>query len=350
MEELQKEGERGRRIITRYTRIATIVLALFQGTMISIGLESQGVVADPGWLFRFKAALTLSAGTAFIMWLGEQITERGLGNGISLIIMAGIVARMPSTMSQTFRLMDTGAITPGKLLIILIFAILTIAFIVYVERSVRKIPVQYPRRTVGNRMTQASTQYLPLKLNSAGVMPPIFAYAIFGFLGMIAGISSIEAIKNVAVYLAPPSPVYYGVLAAMIMFFAYFYTSIAVDPEKIAENLKKNGGFIPTVRPGKDTAVFLNGILNRLTFWGGLYITGICILPMMFYMEMGAQSFTYFFGGTAVLIVVGVVLDTVNQMQSHIVARNYEGFMSKTPGKIRGAANRSQVKGRLIQR
>lgn len=350
LEELQKEGERGRRIITRYTRIGTIVLALFQGTMISIGLESQGVVADPGWLFRFKAALTLTAGTAFIMWLGEQITERGIGNGISLIIMAGIVARMPSTMKSTFDLMSQGAISPGSMLLILIFAVATVACIVYVERSVRKIPVQYPRRAVGNRMTQASTQHLPLKVNSAGVMPPIFAYAIFGFLGVITGVSNIEFLKGLSVYLAPPSPVYYTIMSVLIIFFAYFYTSIAVDPEKIAENLKKNGGFIPTVRPGKDTANFLNRILNRLTFWGGLYITAICILPMMFYLEMGAAAFTYFFGGTAILIVVGVVLDTVNQMQSHIVARNYEGFMSKSGGKIRGATNRSQVRGRLIQR
>ncbi len=347
LEELSKEGDQGRRIITRYTRIGTIFLALLQGTMISIGLEQQGVVAEPGGWFRFKAAMTLAAGTAFIMWLGEQITERGIGNGISLIIMSGIVARMPSTLAHTFDLMSTGEITPFTLLLVLAFGVGVVAMIVFVESSQRRIPVQYPRRAVGRHMSQATTQHLPLKLNTAGVIPPIFASALLVFIGTIAQFSGWEPLKNAVGYLQPASWPYEILFALLIIFFAYFYTAIVFDPEKIAENLKKNGGFIPTVRPGKDTGTFINRVLTRLTLWGALYICFICIAPTLFYIKMGVPGFTYFFGGTAVLIVVGVTIDTFSQIQSHIVARNYEGFMNKGPGKIRSTAN---VRGRLIQR
>jgi preprotein translocase subunit SecY len=347
LEELSKEGDQGRRIITRYTRIGTIVLALVQGTMISIGLEHQGVVAEPGGFFRFKAAMTLAAGTAFIMWVGEQITERGIGNGISLIIMAGIVARMPATLIHTFDLINTGEVTPFSMLLVLIFGIAVVAFIVYVERAQRKIPVQYPRRAVGRHMTQASTQHLPLKVNTAGVIPPIFASAFLVFPATIAQFSEIGWLKSIVTWIQPASWSYEIVFALLIIFFTYFYTALVFDPNQIAENLKKNGGFVPTVRPGKDTADFLNRVLSRLTIWGAFYICIVCIVPSLFYLKMGVQGFTYFFGGTAVLIVVGVTIDTFSQIESHIVARNYEGFMNKKPGKIRSTAN---VRGRLIQR
>ncbi len=349
LEELSKEGDQGRRIITRYTRIGTIFLALFQGTMISIGLESQGVVAEPGTFFRFKTALTLTAGTAFIMWLGEQITERGIGNGISLIIMSGIVARMPSTLSHTFDLINTGEIQPISMLAVLIFCVAVVAFIVFVERSQRRIPVQYPRRAVGRHMTQASTQHLPLKLNMAGVIPPIFASALLVFPATIAQFSNVEILKNYAQWVQPATLSYELIFAGLIIFFCYFYTAIVFDPNQIADNLKKNGGFVPTVRPGKDTADFLNRVLSRLCLWGAIYICLVCIVPSLFYLKMGTAAFTYFFGGTAVLIVVGVTMDTFAQLESHLVARNYEGFMSKGPVKIRGGASNMRG-GRLIRR
>ncbi|MCB0325635.1 MAG: preprotein translocase subunit SecY, partial [Bdellovibrionales bacterium] len=321
-----------------------------QGMAISYGLESQGVVATPGWAFRLKAALTLTAGTAFIMWLGEQITERGIGNGISLIITAGIIARMPSTMLQTFDLMNTGEITPFTLLILFCFGISTVAFIVFVERSQRRIPVQYPKRTIGGRMTQATAQHMPLKVNSASVMPPIFASAFLFFPATIAQFGQIEWMNQYLAWLSPGTPVYELFFAGLIIFFTFFYTSLVFDPNQIAENLKKNGGFIPTVRPGRDTADFLNGVLTRLTVWAALYLCVVCIVPQVFYIEMGAASFTYFFGGTAILIVVGVTMDTLSQIESHVVARNYEGFMNKGAGKIRGASRATQMSGRLIRR
>ena len=349
LEELSKEGDQGRRIITRYTRIGTIILALFQGTMISIGLEHQGVVADPGAMFRFKTALTLAAGTSFIMWLGEQITERGIGNGISLIIMSGIVARMPATLSHTFDLINTGEIQPISMLMVLAFCVVVVAGIVFVERSQRRIPVQYPRRAVGRHMTQANTQHLPLKLNMAGVIPPIFASALLVFPATIAQFSGIDALKAYSAWVQPATWSYEILFATLIIFFCFFYTAIVFDPNQIAENLKKNGGFVPTVRPGKETADFLSRVTNRLCLWGAIYICAVCIIPSLFYLKMGLASFTYFFGGTAVLIVVGVTMDTFAQLESHLVARNYEGFMAKGPVKIRGAAS-SMRGGRLIRR
>jgi preprotein translocase subunit SecY len=350
LEELQAEGEQGRRIITRYTRIGTICLALVHGTMISIGLESQGVVATPGWQFRFMTAITLTAGTAFIMWLGEQITERGIGNGISLIITAGIIARMPATLFQTFELVKTGEVTPINILVILGFAVATVAFIVFVERSQRRIPVQYPRRAMGRQMTQASTQHLPLKINMAGVIPPIFASMLILFPATLSQFSQIEWLRDINAILAPGKWQYETIYGVLIIFFCFFYTAITFDPNKVADNLKRNGGFVPTVRPGQETAEFLNAITTRLTLWGSLYICAICIFPTVFYMEMGASNFSYFFGGTAVLIAVGVVLDTASQIESHVVARNYEGFMNKGAGKIRGASRAAMVGGRLIKR
>ena len=338
LEELQKEGEHGKRIITKYTRWGTVVLALAQGMFISYGLESQGVVASPGWFFRVKAALTLAAGTAFIMWLGEQITERGIGNGTSLIISSGIIARMPSTLLQTFDLMSTGEITPPALLSIFAFGFATVAFIVFVERCQRRIPVQYPKRAMGGgrAVSQATTQHLPLKLNSASVMPPIFASAFMFFPATIAQFGNIEWLNQYVSLLAPHSWFYNVLFAGLIIFFAFFYTALIFEPAQIADNLKKNGGFIPSIRPGKDTAEFLERTLTRLTLWGAIYLAMICIIPQNFYSYMGAAGFTYFFGGTAILIVVGVTMDTLSQIQSHVVARNYDEFMKKGLGKGKG--------------
>ena len=350
LENLSKEGEQGRRVITRYTRIGTIILSLLQGMMISIGLESQGVVSAPGWHFRIVSMITLAAGTSFIMWLGEQISERGIGNGISLIITAGILAKMPSVMLGTFSLTQTGELDHFKMLLLMVFGALTVLFIVFVERSQRRIPVQYPKRAMGRRMVQATTQHLPFKLNTAGVIPPIFATSVMIVPATIANFSSNESLQHVTSMLLRGT--FWGdvVFSILIIFFCFFYTALVLDPEKVAENLKKQGGFIPTRRPGKETAEFINDVLTRLTFWGSIYVVIICLVPDMVYRRLGAGSFSYFFGGTAVLIVVGVVLDTAAQLESHVVARNYEGFMNKSPGKIRGQSRATAVRGRLIQR
>ncbi|HMO18110.1 MAG TPA: preprotein translocase subunit SecY [Oligoflexia bacterium] len=351
LEDLSKEGAAGKAVITRYTRIGTIVLAIIQGAFISAGLQSQGLVADTSSLFVVKTAITLAAGTAFVMWLGEQITERGIGNGASLIICAGIIARMPSTLLQTLDLMNEGGVEPVNMLGVFIFGLITVAFIVYVERSQRKIPVQYPKRVVGGRMmSQSAAQHMPLKLNTAGVIPPIFASALLFFPATIAQIGDVKWIESYLSYLAPGSGVYEVVFASLIIFFAYFYTALMFDPNQLAENLKKNGGFIPTVRPGKDTSEFFMKVLGRLTLWGSLYLALICILPQLVYEGLGAGSFSYFFGGTAVLIVVGVTMDLVAQIQSHLYAKSYEAFLEKGPQKIRGASRATQVGGKLIRR
>lgn len=347
LEELSKEGEQGRRVITRYTRIGTIFLALFQGWMISIGLENQGLVIEPGLAFRFKAALTLAAGTAFIMWLGEQITERGIGNGISLIIMSGIVARMPRTLVHSFELVNTGEVAPFTLLCAMLLGVGVVAFIVFCEKSQRRIPVHYPRRSVGRSLTQATTQHLPLKLNTAGVIPAIFASALLVLPASLAQFGNIEWIKTAVSYLTPGGLAYEALFGVLIIFFAYFYTAIVFDPNQISENLKKNGGFVPAVRPGKDTADYLNKVLSRLTIWGALYLAFVCIVPSVVYFKLGLGTFAYIFGGTAILIVVGVTMDTFNQIESHIVTRNYESLMNRSPGKARGGMS---IRGRLIQR
>lgn len=350
LEELSKEGAAGKRVITRYTRIGTVILALIQGTVLSFVLESQGVVANPGWSFRLITAITLTGGATFIMWLGEQITERGLGNGISLIITAGILARMPATLLQTLELARTGEIEPFNLLLIFVFVVATIALIVYIERAQRKIPVQYPRRASAGKMASATTQHLPLKVNSAGVIPPIFASMALLFLSTAISWVDHDQVQQLLAMLQPTAILYNVLFAAMVIFFCYFYTALVVEPDKMAENLKSNGGFVPGVRPGKETSEYLSSVLSKLTFWGSLYVTLICIAPTLFYINMGAENFSYFFGGTAVLIIVVVLLDTVSQMESHMVARNYEAFMKKGSGKVRGLSRAAHVKGRLIQR
>ncbi len=340
---LKKEGEAGRRIITRYTRQATVVLALIQSFLIAQGLQRSNLVLNPGWMFVFLTMVTLTAGTAFIMWLGEQITERGIGNGISILIATGIVARMPQAFGQTVEL-ARGTVSPMTILLALIFCVVTFFLIVYVEKSARKVPVQYPRRMIGNNMaSQKQTQYMPLKVNMAGVIPPIFASSFLMIPATIGAFTTNDTVKYWLSFLQPSSVWYNIVFAVLIMIFCYYSTAMMFNPEEIAENMKKNGGFIPTVRPGKETEDFFFDILNKLTFWGGIYITVICILPRLVYAYWGLDAFSYVFGGTSILIVIGVILDTLNQINSILVARNYEEFMAKTSkGKagISGAFNR----------
>jgi preprotein translocase subunit SecY len=349
LDQLRKDGGAGRRILMRYTRIGTIILALFQGFMISLGLESQGLAHDPGLAFRLTTAITLTAGTAFIMWLGEQITEKGIGNGTSIIIFAGIVARMPEVFASTLVLAQNGEVSSLAIIFILLFCLATVALIVYVEKAHRKIPVQYPRRVVGQQMAQAQTQFLPIKLNVVGVLPPIFASSLLLLPTYLLGFSENELVADILVYLAP-GEVGYEVLFALIIFVISFFLAPAqFNTDEISEDLKKQGGFIPQVRPGKDTADYLLDILNRLTTWGALYICVICILPQLVYMKIGAEQFSYVFGGTAILIVVGVTIDTAAQIQSMVLAKNYDAFMNKSMKATRGGVG-ATARRRLLKR
>ncbi len=350
LENLKKEGDAGRRVLTRYTRQGTILLALVQSYMIARALEGRGLVATPGLSFEIITMLTLTAGTAFVMWLGEQITERGLGNGTSIIIFAGIAARMPQVFGSTVELARTGEISPFAILFLLFFSLLTIYAIIFVERSHRKIPIQYPRRMVGKRMTQAQTQYMPLKVNMTGVIPPIFASAI---MMLPATIMTVIPAANLSFFGQMFTPGQWGyelVFVGLIVLFSYFYTAVIFNPVEVADNLKKNGGFIPLVRPGQETADYLYGVLNRLTLWGAIYISMVCVVPQVVYFGIGASQFAYVFGGTAVLIVVGVTLDTASQIESMLLARNYENFMARS-SKVRGGiGSMSYARGRLLRR
>lgn len=350
LDSLKKEGESGRRILTRYTRLATIALAVFQSFMIALGLERQGLVLTPGWTFRISTVLTLTTGTSFIMWLGEQITEKGIGNGISTIIFAGIVARMPAVFANTLALARTGEISPVAVIGLLVFSVATVFGIVYVERSFRRIPIQYPRRMVGKKLAQAQTQYLPLKLNMAGVIPPIFASAFLVLPATFASFSPGGLLEEIMSYLRHGTFSYTIIFSVLILVFTFFYTAIVFNPEEVAENLKKNGGSIPTVRPGKPTADYLYSILNRLALWGSIYICVICLLPEFVYLEMGALDFSSVFGGTAVLIAVGVTLDTASQIESMVVARHYESFMSKSSKMRGGVGSMSHLRARMLKR
>jgi preprotein translocase subunit SecY len=349
LENLKKEGDAGRRIITRYTRQGTILLALFQSYMIARALESKGL-AVPGIGFELVTMITLTAGTAFVMWLGEQITERGLGNGTSIIIFAGIAARMPSVFGSTVELARTGEVSPFTIIALILFSVLSIYAIVFVERSHRKIPIQYPRRMVGKRMTQAQTQYMPLKLNMTGVIPPIFASAILMVPATIVTVIPGANLSTFGKLFTPGSWGYESVFVALIILFSFFYTAVVFNPTEVADNLKKNGGFIPLVRPGTETADYLYGVLTRLTLWGAIYISLVCVLPQVIYMNMGASQFAYVFGGTAILIVVGVTLDTASQIESMLVARNYEAFMSKSSKVRGGVGSASYTRNRLVRR
>jgi preprotein translocase subunit SecY len=332
LERLSKEGQAGRKKITQYTRYGTVVLSVIQGFGIAVGLEKMSmpgtaaIVTDPGWSFRLMTVITLTAGTAFIMWLGEQITERGIGNGISLIIFAGIVARMPSAIGNTFRLLRTGEIGIFVVLLLLVLMVSVVGFIIFVERGQRRIPVQYAKRVVGRKMYGGQSTHLPLKINTSGVIPPIFASSIIMFPATIANFVDIPWVKSAAEAMTPDSLIYNAIYVGFIVFFCFFYTAVTFNPVDVAENMKKHGGYIPGIRPGKRTADYIDKVLTRITFGGALYVSAVCVLPTLL---IGEFNVPFYFGGTALLIVVGVAIDTVAQMESHMLARHYEGFMKK---------------------
>lgn len=341
LEQLKKEGEQGRKKITQYTRYGTVLLSIIQGFMISVGLESMrsptgaAVVFDPGWDFRLMTVITLTAGTAFIMWLGEQITERGIGNGISLIIFAGIVARMPAAIGNTFRLIQQEEMSIFVLVLLVVFMVLVIGFIIFVEQGQRRIPVQYAKRVVGRKMYGGQSTHLPLKINSSGVIPPIFASSIIMFPATIAQFTQIGWLQSVSQAMRPGG-IYYNLLyIAFIVFFCYFYTAVTFNPVDVAENMKKNGGYIPGIRPGKRTADYIDRVLTRITLGGAVYVSIVCVLPTILVRQMNVP---FYFGGTALLIVVGVAIDTIAQMESHMLSRHYEGFLKK--GSLRGRGGR----------
>ena len=337
LERLSKEGEVGRRKITQYTRYGTVLLSIVQGTMIAIGLEgTQGpggtpLVLNPGVAFRFMTVVTLTSGTAFIMWLGEQITERGIGNGMSLIIFAGIVARLPSAVWSTFEFMRNGELGPLVALVILVLSVAVIGAIIFVERGQRRIPVQYAKRVVGRRMYGGMTSHLPLKVNTANVIPIIFASSVLIFPATMAQFAAHPWIQTMSGMLAPGQWLYEIAQITLIIFFAFFYTAVVFNPSDVAENMKKAGGYIPGIRPGQKTAEFIEKVLSRITLSGAVYLCLIALLPSLLVRQFNVP---FYFGGTALLIVVGVALDTVAQMETHLISRNYEGFMKR--GRLRG--------------
>lgn len=331
---LAKEGEAGRKKITRYTRYGTVLISAVQSFGIAVGLEGmQGgaFIQSPGWDFRLLTMLTLTSGTAFIMWLGEQITERGIGNGISLIIFAGIVARLPSAMIKTVSLLRAGELSIFLLIALVAMMVAIVAGIIYMERGQRKIPVQYAKRVVGRKVYGGQSTHLPLKVNTAGVIPPIFASSIIMFPATVAGFIAIPWVQSIAGQLSPGKALYTTVYIGMIIFFAFFYTAIIFNPVDIADNLKKYGGYIPGIRPGQKTSEYIYRVLSRLTFVGGLYLAIVCIIPEILMFRFHVP---FYFGGTSLLIVVGVALDTVSQIESHLITRSYEGFLKK--GKLKG--------------
>jgi preprotein translocase subunit SecY len=357
LEKLSKEGELGRRKITQWTRYGTVLISIIQGTGIAIWLERMSapggaaLVPNPGWGFRMLTVLTLTTGTAFIMWLGEQISERGIGNGISLIIFAGIVVGLVPAVGTTIDMMQKGNLSPLVLVPLLVFMVLVVAFIVYMERAQRRIPVQYAKRVVGRKVYGGQSTYLPLRVNTGGVIPVIFASSVVTVPTVISGMIQSEGVQKVAHYLSYGEPIYYLLQVLAIVFFSYFYVSIIFNPTDLADNMRKYGGFIPGIRPGKRTAEYIDRILTRLNLVGALYLSAVTILPEFLLTGIHLSSFPFignlvpswvneglgiqfYFGGTSLLIVVGVAMDTIQQVESQLVMRNYEGFMKR--GRIRG--------------
>jgi len=339
LEQLKKEGEQGRKKITQYTRYGTVVLSVIQGFGISVGLESMSapdgspIVLLPGWAFRLMTVITLTAGTAFIMWLGEQITERGIGNGISLIIFAGIVCRLPAASVNTVRLLSTGEMGIFAVLILVTLMVGVIGFIIFVEQAQRRIPVQYAKRVVGRRMYGGQSTHLPLKINTSGVIPPIFASSIIMFPATIGSFVEVEWIQSITAAMRPGNLIYESLFIGFIFFFCYFYTAVTFNPVDVADNMKKAGGYIPGIRPGKRTADYIDKVLTRITLGGAIYVSAVCVLPSVLITRFNVP---FYFGGTALLIVVGVAIDTVAQMESHMLSRHYEGFLKKGGGKMKG--------------
>lgn len=331
MEALKKEGEAGRRTITKYTRYGTVLLATFQALGIAIALEGQaGLVLDPGFAFRLTAVVTLVSGTMFLMWLGEQITERGIGNGISIIIFAGIVAGLPHAIGSTIELANTGAFSIPLVIFLFVAVILVTALVVFVERGQRKITVNYAKRQVGNKVYGGQTTHLPLKLNMAGVIPPIFASSIILFPATLAGwfgsSEKMHWLKDVSGVLSPGQPIYIFLFAAAIIFFCFFYTALVFNPKETADNLKKSGAFVPGIRPGDQTAKYIDKIMGRLTLIGAIYITLVCLLPEFLRLKFNTP---FYFGGTSLLIIVVVTMDFMTQVQSHLMSHQYEGLLKK---------------------
>ena len=337
LEALKKEGQSGSRKITQYTRYGTVVLSIIQGTFIATGLEGmtgpggEAIVLTPGIEFKLMTMLTLTSGTAFIMWLGEQMTERGIGNGISLIIFAGIVARGPAAIVNSIQLVKAGEIALFFVPFLVVFMFFIIAIIVFFETSQRRIPIQYAKRVVGQKVYGGQSSHLPLKINIAGVIPPIFASSIMMFPATIGSFIQIDWVQRASAAMSPGTVYYYVCYVGMIVFFCFFYTAVQFKPDDVAENLKKNGGFIPGIRPGKKTAEFIDKVLTRLTVVGAIYLSAVCVLPTILISKF---NIPFFFGGTALLIVVGVGIDTISQIESHLHMRNYEGFMKQ--GRIKG--------------
>jgi len=339
LERLKKEGEHGRKKITQYTRYGTVVLSIIQGFGISVGLENMTspggapIVIHPGWAFRIITIITLTAGTAFIMWLGERITERGIGNGISLIIFAGIVASIPSAIGNSFRLLSTGEMGIFVIVILAVLMVLVVGFIIFVEQGQRRIPVQYAKRVVGRKMYGGQSTYLPLKINTSGVIPPIFASSIIMFPATIASFVAIPWLQSIASSITPGNVVYELMFVGFIFFFCYFYTAVTFNPVDVADNMKKQGGYIPGIRPGRRTADHIDRVLTRITLGGAIYVSAVCVLPSILIAKFNVP---FYFGGTALLIVVGVAIDTISQMESHMLSRHYEGFLKKGGAKIKG--------------
>ena len=335
LEALKKEGEQGRKKINQYTRYGTVFLAALQSYGIAVGLEGQaGLVVDPGMFFRISTVITLTGGTVFLMWLGEQITSRGIGNGISTIIFAGIVANLPSGIAGLLELGRTGQVSTFVILGIILMAIAVIAFIVLMERAQRRLLIQYPKRQVGNKMFQGESSHMPLKLNTSGVIPPIFASSLLLLPITVANFTKGQGpdwLNTLTAMLGHGQPLFLALYAALIVFFAFFYTSIMFNPKETADNLKKYGGFIPGIRPGERTAEYIDYVLTRITLIGALYLTVVCLLPEFL---IGYTGVPFYFGGTSLLIVVSVTMDTVSQVQGHLLAQQYEGLIKKS--KLRG--------------
>ncbi len=333
----KEEGAAGRKKITQYTRYGTVLITFIQGFGIAVGLESMAsptgapVVLAAGWGFRLMTILTLTAGTVFLMWLGEQLTEKGIGNGISMIIYAGIVAGLPRAVLSTLDLLKAGELSLFVLVLIVALMVAVLVAIVFMERGQRRIPIQYAKRMVGRKMYGGQTTHLPLRVNTAGVIPPIFASSILLFPATIGEFSSVPWLKDVAALFSPQTITYNVIFVALIVFFCYFYTAIIFDPNDIAENIRKQGGFIPGIRPGAKTKEYIDKVLARITLWGSMYISIVCVLPMMLIHEFNVP---FYFGGTSLLIVVGVAMDFMSQIESYLISRQYEGLMQK--GRIKG--------------
>lgn len=328
----KEEGQAGRRKITQYTRYLTVAITLIQGFGIAallegmVSPENAPVVMNPGWEFRLVTIVTLTAGTILIMWLGEQITAKGIGNGISLIIFSGIVVGIPSALMRSYQLIKAGDMNVLFAIFILVMMLAVTVGIVFVERAQRRIPIQYAKRQIGRKMYGGQTTHLPLRINTAGVIPPIFAQSLLLFPATVAGFSTAEWLQTVVSWFQPTSIVYNIIFIALIFFFCFFYTAIIFDPKDIAENLKKAGGFVPGIRPGDKTREYIDNVLTRLTLWGGIYISIISVLPMLLIAQFNVP---FYFGGTSLLILVGVAIDFMSQVESHLISQQYEGLMSK---------------------